>query len=326
MIDGTAGRNREYALSEVVGFVLLLGVIVAAMTIWMLYIVPVNGREAEITHMNLVKDQFTEYKISLDSLWINSPYGAGYDQSGVTLSTSIDLGTGGGDTQASGLFLPMMNPIASSATLSVNDNGDRMIITSLGPADNGVCQTYTYVMSDLEYQSQNNYWIQQKYYYQSGGVFLSQLNGSTCRVLPSITFKSNSATHSVVITPITLNGYGSMGGNGPVRVDTKLKTLQPLNQNITYWVNTSVTVANYTAAQMWLDMFNNTRKMGGISDCYQFGISSPTTIPGIAYMRITGPAVSGSCSYDDTTAQDTNLKIQPVQYDVYLNSIISNLN
>jgi hypothetical protein len=327
MSGGIAGQNREYALSEVVGFVLLLGVLIAAMTLWMVYVVPVNGREAEITHMNLVKDQFTDYKISLDSLWINSPYGANYDQSGVTLSTSMDLGTGGGDTQASGLFMPLMNPIPSSATLAVNDNGDRMTISSLGPNDLGIVQSSTYPMSALEYQSQNNYWLQQKYYYQSGGVFLSQVNGSTCRVSPPISFKMNGdgITNSVTITPIALYGTGNMGGSGPVRVDTTILNVPPPTIATKYWVNTSVSVANYTTAMMWLDMFNNTRRSGQIlnSNYYWFGNSSPSAIPGVAYMNITGYAGS---SKNDMTTPDVYLKIQPVNYTVTINNIVSNLN
>ncbi len=183
---GIPRQNSDLALSEVVGFILLLGVIVAAFALWMTYIVPIEGRETEITQLNSVKDRFTDYKISLDSLWINSPYGAGYDQSGVTLSTSMNLGTGGGNTQAGGLFLPLLNPLPSSAVLAVKDIGDQMTITSDGPAGS-VSQTYN--MTILEYQSQNYYWVQQTYYYQSGGVFLSQLNGSTCRVPPGLLCK-----------------------------------------------------------------------------------------------------------------------------------------
>jgi hypothetical protein len=317
MRDGNAGR--EYALSEVIGFILLLGVIITAFALWMVYVVPVNGREAEITQMNTVKDKFTDYKVSLDSLWINSPYGASWSQSGVTLSTSINLGTGGGNTEAGGLFLPMMNPIASSATLSIPTTTDSMTVTSYGPSG---ATSNTYNMTTLQYQSANNYWIQQTYYYQDGGIFLTQINGSVCRVSPPISFMNNSdQTYTVTIIPITLNGVGSMGGNGPVRVDTRLKTLQPPITGKVYWVNTSVSVSNYTAAQMWLGVFNNTRINGQILDprYYNFSISSPTAVPGVAFMNITG-------IYNDVINPDVNLAIQPVQYDVTLNSIVSNLN
>jgi hypothetical protein len=314
MRDGAAGRDRELALSEVIGFILLLGVLTAAFALWMMYIVPANGREDEINQMNIVKDQFTEYKISLDSLWVNS-------QSGVLLSTSINLGTGGGNTQAAGLFLPLMHPVSSSATLSVKDNGDILNITSYGPGDPAP-QSTVYTMSALEYQSQNNYWIQQKYYYQDGGVFLSQLNGSTCRVAPPISFVMNSdKTTSVRITPITLDNTGSMGGNGPVRVDTRIKNLQAAQTTPEYWVSTCVTVTDYTAAQTWLDVFNNTRRNGGIYDArnYTFGNSSPSAAPGFAFMKIIGP-------YDDTSHADVLLTVQPVNYSVTINSIASSLN
>jgi hypothetical protein len=220
----------------------------------------------------------------------------------------------------------MLKPIASSATLSVLDTGDRLRITSLGPDDGGFARTREYNMTVLQYQSQNNYWIQQTYYYQDGGVFLTQLNGSVCRVAPPISFVNNTGTYSVVVYPIKLNGVASVGGNGPVRVDTRLKALAAPVQGSVYWVNTSVTVANYTVAQTWLALFNTTRRNGAINiyPCYTFGNSSPNTIPGSAFMNISGPA--SNCGLGDATSADVNLMVQPVEYDVTLNSIVSNLN
>src|SRR5208337_4429673 len=154
-------------------------------------------------------------------------------------STSFDLGTSGGNTQASGIFLPMMNPVASSATLSLQNTSDTMNIAFSGSSGT---TTLTYPLAILQYQSQNNYWIQQTYYYEDGGVFLTQTNGSVCRVAPPISFANANSTYIVAITPITLIGAGSMGGNGPVRVDSRLKTLQAPTQGTEYWVNTSVTV------------------------------------------------------------------------------------
>ncbi len=316
MRAGAGGKNREYALSEVVGFVLLLGVVVAAMALWMMYVVPIHGREAEITQMNEVKDRFTDYKISLDSVWVNSPYGASYSQNGALLSTSINLGTGGGNTQATGLFLPMMDPVASSATLAVKDNRDIINVSTDGP--NG-WWSQRYNMTVLEYQSQNYYWIQQYYYYQSGGVFLYQENGSICRVSPPITFVNNSDfTHSVTVVPIKLNGVASMGGNGPVRVDSRMKALDQPKQMQNAWVNVCVTVSNYTTAKTWLEVFNSSRRIGGISDANSYVpyLSSMEVYPYHASMKIIGPTVA-------ETSSDVVMMVQPVEYDVSLNSIAS---
>lgn len=43
MIDGTTGREREVALSEVIGFVLIIGVIVILASLYLVYGVPLRG-------------------------------------------------------------------------------------------------------------------------------------------------------------------------------------------------------------------------------------------------------------------------------------------
>jgi hypothetical protein len=308
-------NNDEVALSEVIGFILLLGLVVAAFSLWMLFVVPVNGREDEISQMNDVKDRFTDYKISLDSLWANN-------QSGVTLSTSFNLGTGGGSTQAGGLFLPLLNPIASSAVISVKDLGDVMTINSSSSGN------YTVNMSILEYQSQNNYWIQQRYYYQSGGVFLSQENGSTCRVSPSFSFnKANNGTAdvaSVNLVPIQVLGGSSIGGNGPVRVDSWIRTPDKtvtLQRND--WVKVSVDVRDKATADMWMGLFNDTRLRGGIKDSdtawYTPSVSQvPATGRWTATLLINGPISSPA-------NVDVYLTLQRVDYVVTLNNVASGL-
>ncbi|WP_054848041.1 hypothetical protein [Methanoculleus chikugoensis] len=90
---------RDDGLSEVVGFVLILALIVVALSLYQIYGVPAAGRENEIAHMNQVKDRFIDYKIVLDSLWLNN-------RNGVLLSTAFDLGTGAGATGGSAFALP----------------------------------------------------------------------------------------------------------------------------------------------------------------------------------------------------------------------------
>ena len=81
----------DVALSEVIGFVLILALITVAFSLYLVYGVPAQGRENEILHMGVVKDQFVEYKIGLDSLFTNNLVGT-------TMSNTFSLGTGGGYT------------------------------------------------------------------------------------------------------------------------------------------------------------------------------------------------------------------------------------
>src|SRR5665647_1674855 len=66
------GLNDE-ALSEVVGFVLILALVMAAVSLYITYVVPAQGREDEIQKMTQVRDWFVNYKTQADTLWMNSP-------------------------------------------------------------------------------------------------------------------------------------------------------------------------------------------------------------------------------------------------------------
>lgn len=106
-------KRREAGLSEVIGFVLIIGLIIVVASLYLTYGVPAQGRENEILHMNMIKDQFVSYKLSLDSLFTNNKVGT-------TVSNSFNLGTSGGYTQGTFGFIPVMSPISSSGTIAIN--------------------------------------------------------------------------------------------------------------------------------------------------------------------------------------------------------------
>jgi hypothetical protein len=105
--------TSEAGLSEVVGFVLILGVLVLVFSLYLTYGIPAQGREGEILHMNDVKDQFVAYKLSMDSLFNN-------DKIGTTLGNTFTLGSGGGYTQGMMSFIPVMSPVGSSGVIAIN--------------------------------------------------------------------------------------------------------------------------------------------------------------------------------------------------------------
>ena len=106
-----AARN-DHALSEVIGFILLLVVIITAFSLYLTYAVPAQGRENEIKHMGEVNDELTGYKIGVDALWTNGKVES-------LMSTTIHMGTPGA-TQGGGGFLPIVQPIGSSGTVAIN--------------------------------------------------------------------------------------------------------------------------------------------------------------------------------------------------------------
>ena len=105
-------RTRENGLSEVVGFVLILGVLVLVFSLYLTYGIPAQGRENEILHMNEVKDQFVSYKLSLDSLLDNNKIGSA--------SNSFYPGNRWGYTQGMMSFVPVLSPVSSTGVIAIN--------------------------------------------------------------------------------------------------------------------------------------------------------------------------------------------------------------
>ena len=80
-------KHGEDGLSEVIGFIIIFGIIVIVFSNYMLFGIPAQGRDSEIAHMNDVKDQFVDYKVGLDSFGIVNKLG--YKPSGFTTKKRI---------------------------------------------------------------------------------------------------------------------------------------------------------------------------------------------------------------------------------------------
>jgi hypothetical protein len=115
--------HRERALSEIVGFILILAAVVVAVMLYLTYGIPALGREGEISHMNEVRDRFVGYKVDIDSLWSNR-------QCGTAISTAFTLGTGGGATTGSISIIPILSPARTMGTLALNQRAEYITVDS----------------------------------------------------------------------------------------------------------------------------------------------------------------------------------------------------
>ena len=116
------GKKSDEGLSEVIGFIMILALIMIFLSIWVIYAVPAEGRQQEIEHMDGVQNWFTQYKITADSLWINYDTASGHGPKDITISNSLTLGSQGGATHSQGLFMVFMRPFGLSGTISVNNS------------------------------------------------------------------------------------------------------------------------------------------------------------------------------------------------------------
>ncbi len=241
--------SRDDALSEVVGFVLLLALIVVALSLYQVYGVPAAGRENEIAHMNQVKDRFVDYKIALDSLWLN-------DREGVLISTAFDLGTGAATTAGSALSFPILSPAGSGGTLVVKSGGANLTIKG-----NDTTLLQDLPLGSLSYTSSNHYWVDQTWTYQMGAVFLTQEGNTTVRVGPSIAAaKTKDENVTLTVAPIRLEGSATIAGSGPARVETRMRRSDSPPVETYDWVNLTIEADNPATAAAWNRAFGEVRQ------------------------------------------------------------------
>jgi hypothetical protein len=114
-------RARREGISEVIGFLLILAVVIASISIYLLYVMPAMGREAEIAQMSDVKEAFTEYKLNVDTLWTSR-------QCQSDFGPALAIGSG----EKAGLlsYFPFFSPPRAGAVLALNQRAENITITS----------------------------------------------------------------------------------------------------------------------------------------------------------------------------------------------------
>lgn len=109
--------NREQALSEVIGFLMIVALLGILFSMYLLYVVPIQGRDAEIAHMKYITQEFISLKADIDGLIIN-------DKINLPIARSFELGTLSSVGAGSFSIMPMSSYIEASGTLMVNEQND----------------------------------------------------------------------------------------------------------------------------------------------------------------------------------------------------------
>ena len=107
------GVKDEQALSEVIGFLMIVALLAMLFSMYLLYVVPLQGRDTEIAHMDQVKEQFTGIFLDINSLIVNQKLD-------YPIQRTISLGSGQGGMSGAFSILPMQTYTGSSGTLRVD--------------------------------------------------------------------------------------------------------------------------------------------------------------------------------------------------------------
>ena len=121
--------KREKALSEVIGFLMIVSLLGILFSMYLLYVVPIQGRDAEISHMKYVTREFIGLKADIDGLIINNKIN-------MPIARSFELGTLSSIGSGALSVMPLSSYIEASGLLMVNEQNDFLGVTVYASAVN----------------------------------------------------------------------------------------------------------------------------------------------------------------------------------------------
>ncbi len=223
-------RKKNEAVAGIVVAVMIVGLVLAVISIIQTIYIPkwMESREAE--HMGVVSDQFSQLKFTVDTqiaLKENIP-----------VSSSITLGS-----RELGFF--MSNKAFGRLALISNGWAHRIVRTA--------GDTYEDNFGILRYTSENAYFLNQVYNYEVGGVVLNQTEGAVFVIKPEFSARYNASTRQANLSltcidlvpndeKTSISGYGTY----PVRTQyisatnttiTSIKTLAIITPFSSIWYN-----------------------------------------------------------------------------------------
>jgi hypothetical protein len=243
-------RNKDEAVAGIVVAVMIVGLVLAVISIIQTIYIPkwMEAREAE--HMGAVADQFADLKFAVDSQMAL--------REDIPISSSITLGS-----RELGFFMSSK----AFGRLAIISNGWAYRITrTLG-------DTYEDTFSILRYTSENSYYLNQAYNYEIGGVILNQTQGAVFTIEPEFSAAYNTSNRVVVVSltlvdlqpsdeKTSITGYGTY----PVRTEYETETTTTMDL-----VQTLTVVTRFPA--IWYNFLNTTLSEANLQNTSEYTIT-----------------------------------------------------
>lgn len=229
-------KDSNNAVIGIVSAFLIIGLIVAVLSVIQTQYVPKWMREKEAEHMNEVADQFAQLKYAID---IHSKI----KETDNPISTTITLGT---------KEMPYLMSVRSYGDLWIDKDNFKIEV-------NG-SNNYTLPLGIIKFTSYNAYYLDQDFILEGGAVIISQNSGNTIHIKPSKFTarrgKENNVSLIFNLTNITTIGNKdkSVHGYGSTPIQTEFIKSYKIDEilNVKY-INIST---NYIYA--WSTFLNST--------------------------------------------------------------------
>ena len=229
-------KNSNNAVVGIVAAFLIVGLIVAVISVIQTQYVPKWMREKEADHMNELGDQFAQLNYAITTHVYNQ-------RENIPISTTITLGS---------KEMPYLSSMKAYGKIDILEGDFNVTI-------NGNTSNYSALIGSIKYSSSNNYFINQEYTYECGGVILSQKSGNAMNIKPmfNATWKDfNNITIKFKVINITAMGnkIQSVQGYGPAPIQTEfqMKNKTDTTKNVSFLNITT----NYNNS--WRNFINST--------------------------------------------------------------------
>ncbi|VVB60677.1 Uncharacterised protein [uncultured archaeon] len=212
-------KTTDNAVVGVITAILLIGLIVAIISLIQTMYIPKIMEQREADHMDKVAEQFTDLTAVIDTQAANPT-------NTMPIATSITLGS---------KELPYMLSTRAYGTLEILDKASS--ITIIGNPSH-----LPFKIGRITYSSMNAYFLNQNYSYEAGALIVSQLEeGNLMMIRPSFSAAINSSTLDIFFDVVNITSIGEKtiaSGFGTYPIQTEFYN----TTNFTFADVTSMTI------------------------------------------------------------------------------------
>jgi hypothetical protein len=239
-------KNSNEAVVGIVAAFLIIGLIIAIISVIQTFYVPKWMEQTESEHLNQVLDQFSQLKTVIDiQSSIKKP--------GVPISTSITLGN---------QEMPFLMSTRAFGTLEILENECTIkIITNTTTSP-------SYSLGTIKYSSLNAYFLDQSYIYETGAVILSQDQGDIISRIPYF-YVNNEEEVTISFTIVNVSTIGKkdiISGLGTYPIWTEYINSDDFSNNPSLlFKNISRITVNTKYQNSWSKFINTTLINSGLN-------------------------------------------------------------
>ncbi len=249
-------KNSHNAVVGIVAAFLIVGLIVAVISVIQTQYVPKWMEEKEADHMNELADQFAQLKYAIDIHTLS-------EEENTPISTTITLGS---------REMPYLMSVKAHGNIEILQNNCDITIQN-------ETNSYIFEPGTIRYSSFNNYYINQDYIYECGALILNQDVGNTTFIKPSFSVKYRTLdNYTIDFKLVNISSIGnkvrSVHGSGPAPIQTEYESTDTTYRDPNFIKNVTSFTINTSYINAWKSFINRTLTKAGLNYGDDYTINS----------------------------------------------------